>query len=426
MFRIVPISIALALAGTTLVTGSASVSATAEAAAKAKPVRTAFALVASSYGTRVIGGPLPVNSSETGSISLSCTNKAPISKRNFVAEVDLPGLGTLTGVSSRVWTEKVGRTVSSYSSHDIAHIRLFNSDLGSLDINGLSSLARAWHDSKGFHASIKSNIASITYTNKDGKQTALEIPSIGKPITIPGLLRLSFGVGRKPVTSTGAEAVTSALDIRVFPGGENEVKAIVGQTKAVIGGGIRSGLFSGDAVGAQAKVLGNLVSVGRTPLQFMPCPGTKGKPVFKEVAAVNIGGQLKISGLFAGVQGAQSRTKATAMAAAHVAQVDIGDGRLVINGIRGVANATRQDNKVSSNSDGTRILEVLADGQPTQIPIEDLDIPGLVELEENIVERTRNGIKVVALRIHLLDGSLAVIDLGSARVGIKGVGRRRG
>ncbi len=35
------------------------------------------------------------------------------------------------------------------------------------------------------------------------------------------------------------------------------------------------------------------------------------------------------------------------------------------------------------------------------------------------MERTPTGMKVVALRIHLLDGSLAVIDLGTAVVGIK-------
>ncbi|MDQ4052236.1 MAG: hypothetical protein M3237_05980, partial [Actinomycetota bacterium] len=389
-------------------------------------VRTGFALAAASYGTRVIGGPLPVDSSETGSISLSCTNKAPVGSRNYVAEVALPGLGTLSGVSSRVWTTKVGSTVASNSSHDIAHINLFNSSMGSLDINGLSSLARAWHDSKGYHASIKSTIASITYTPKDGEPVGLAVPSIGKPVTIPGLLRLSIGVGRKPVTATGAEAVTSVLDIRVFPGGgENEVKAIVGQTKAIIGGGIKSGIFAGIAVGAQAKVLGNLVSVGKTPLQFMPCAGTKGKPILKEVAGVDLGGVLKISGLYAGVQGAQNTKGATARVASHVASVDIGGGALVITGIRGVANVTRRDNKVASNSDGTRVVEILHNGEPVEILGDGLTIPGLAKLQSKIVERTKNVIRVVALRITLLDGSLAVIDLGSAAAGIKGVGKLR-
>jgi hypothetical protein len=426
MRRIIPISIALALAGTTLVAGSASTSNAAEAAAKAKkPARTDFALSAASYGTRVIGGPLPVESSETGSISLSCTNKAPLANRNYVAEVALPGLGTLSGVSSRVWTTKVGSTVSSYSSHDVAHINIFNNSLGRLDINGLSSEARAYHDTKGYHASIKSKIASITFTPKGGKPVGLTIPTIGKPLTIPGLLRLSIGVGRKPVTSSGAEAVTSVLDLRVFPGTANEVKAIVGQTKATIGGGIKSGIFAGMAVGVQANVLGDLVTVGRTPLQFMPCAGTAGKPILKQVAGVDLGGLLKVSGLYAGVQGAQNNKKSTAMGAAHIAQVDIGGGTLVINGIRGVATVTRDGNKVTRSTEGTKVLEILFNGESVELLGNGLEIPGVAKLQSKVVTQTNNGIKVVALRVSLLDGSLAVIDLGTAVVGIKSAGKKK-
>ena len=53
--------------------------------AAAKKVRTDFGMTATSYGTRVIGGPLPVDSSQTASMSLSCTNKAGINKRNYIA-----------------------------------------------------------------------------------------------------------------------------------------------------------------------------------------------------------------------------------------------------------------------------------------------------------------------------------------------------
>ena len=141
--------------------------------------------------------------------------------------------------------------------------------------------------------------------------------------------------------------------------------------------------------------------------------------IIKEVAGVNIPPLLQVSGLFAGVQGAQNNKKGTATAAAHVATVNIGNGQLVINGIRGVATVTRNGSKVTRSTAGTKVLEVLVNGTPTSIPLEQLDLPGLVELEENIVKETSNGLTVVALRIHLLDGSLAVIDLGTASVGIK-------
>lgn len=420
MRRSIPISIALALAGTTLVAGVASTSNAAELAAKKKPVRTDFGMAAVSYGTRVIGGPVPVDSSETASQSLSCTNKAGLDKRNHIAEVTLDGLGVIRGVTSRTWTSKSGGKVSSNATHDVAHLNLFNNSLGSLDINGLHSKAEAWHDSSGFHSKISSKIASITFTPKGGKPMGLDIPTIGKPITIPGVLRLSIGVGRTPSDAHGAGAITSVLDIRLFPGSAaNEVKAIIGQTKATITDGIRSGLFAGQAIGARASVLGDLVTVGQTPLQFMPCKGTNGEPVVKEVAGVKIAGLLEVGALHAGVVGAQSNKKATATSAAHVATVNIGDGALIINGIRGVASVTRNGGQVTRSTEGTVVLEAILNGSPTNIPLEDLDLPGLVELEENIVKETANGLEVVALRIHLLDGSLAVIDLGTASAYIK-------
>lgn len=422
MRRFVPISIALALAGTTLVAGSvstASSASTAAEAAQARLVRTPFALTANSYGTRVIGGAVPADSSQTAYQSLSCTNKAGINKRNYEAQVDLGSLGTAHGVLSRTWTTKSGGTVSSWAEHSVARINLFNSSFGRLDINGVASTSRAYHDAKGFHTSTTSKIASITYTPKNGKPQGLEIPTVGQPITVPGLLRLSIGASDKRQNADGAQAVAAALDLRIFP---LDTKLIVAQTKATIGSGIKSGIFVGSAVGAKASVLGTLVGVGATPLEYMPCRGTEGKPITKEVAGVDIGPLLKVSGLFAGVQGAQTNRKASAIEAAHVASVDIGDGQVIVNGIRGVASVTRVGSKLTRSSEGTHVVEVIIGGESHPLLDEGLEIPGLAKLEGNIVEKTRYGLKVTALRITLLDGSLAVIDLGSVNVGIKGAG----
>ena len=48
-----------------------------------------------------------------------------------------------------------------------------------------------------------------------------------------------------------------------------------------------------------------------------------------------------------------------------------------------------------------------------------LEIPGVAKLERHVVTRTATGIKVVALRITLLDGSGAVINLGEAQLQIR-------
>ncbi len=48
-----------------------------------------------------------------------------------------------------------------------------------------------------------------------------------------------------------------------------------------------------------------------------------------------------------------------------------------------------------------------------------LEIPGIAKLERRVATRTATGIKVVALRITLLDGSGAVVDLGEAQLQIR-------
>ena len=67
----------------------------------------------------------------------------------------------------------------------------------------------------------------------------------------------------------------------------------------------------------------------------------------------------------------------------------------------------------------------MVDGESREILGDGLEIPGLAKLQSKIVTQSPKGLKVVALRITLLDGSLAVIDLGSVSLGIKSAGKRR-
>ena len=103
-----------------------------------------------------------------------------------------------------------------------------------------------------------------------------------------------------------------------------------------------------------------------------------------------------------------------------MASVNIGDGALVINGIRGVASVTRNGGKVTRSTEGTKVLEVVAQRHADQHPARaDSIFRAWSSWRRTSSSGRNNGLKVVALRIHLLDGSLAVIDLGTAVVGIK-------
>ena len=52
-----------------------------------------------------------------------------------------------------------------------------------------------------------------------------------------------------------------------------------------------------------------------------------------------------------------------------------------------------------------------------------LEIPGVAKLERSIIERSEDGIHVIALRVTLLDGSGAVLKLGEASMAIRRAAR---
>lgn len=67
---------------------------------------------------------------------------------------------------------------------------------------------------------------------------------------------------------------------------------------------------------------------------------------------------------------------------------------------------------------------ITADGERQSFPDTGvLEFPGVAKLEAKVVERRKQLTSVVGLRITLLDGTGAVIDLGTAKTGGKRSGR---
>jgi hypothetical protein len=102
-----------------------------------------------------------------------------------------------------------------------------------------------------------------------------------------------------------------------------------------------------------------------------------------------------------------------------VSTVNLGGGQLVVRAVVGKAHVSRTPQGVVTSARGTRLGSVTASGTTLSFPPTGvLEIPGLAKLERRVVTRTAQGIDVIALRITLLDGSGAVIDLGEARMRI--------
>ena len=385
-----------------------------------KSDRTPFAYRAVTYGSRVRGGAIPASSGTTSYQAIGCTNVAGVNKTNEIASVELPGLGVAKGVDTRSWTERSNGVYSSYSTHDIAKIVLAESSFGELAIQGLSSSSRAYFDSTGFHADTKTQVASITFTPTNGTPQSLAIPTPGQPIVIPGLLEIRIGSEKRVADGSHAKASADVLEVLLVP---TSTKVRVAHTAAQLARGVKRGLFSGLSAATQVTALDNLVKSGPQPLTRMPCQGTQGKEKGKNVAAVNLLPLIQVGAASTRQMGTQRPGRAWGYEEARIAKVDLGGGQLVITGIQARANVERTREGVTFDSKGTKFLTATVNGTEYSFPeLDGLSIPGLVEIETGVVEELPSGLDVVAVRLTLLDGTGAVIDLGHARLLIAGAG----
>lgn len=418
MRRIIPLGMALVLAASLSVLTPAGTSAGSTSAKPGKANNaTGFALFSTGFGTRVQGGQVPAGSDNTAYTVIGCTQTAGVMRRNFEAEVTIPGLGVVEGIETKLWTEKKNGVVSSYSSQSIARITLFETPLGSLEIRALETLSRAFHDARGFHAEATTDVAAIVFRPAAGPEQTFKIPTPNRPLVIPGLARIALGDVVEKVTPGGATVTADALDIQVLP---TDTRITAARSKARINDGIKSGLFKGFSAGTRARGLDDNVQSGSTPLLLMPCQGTRGKTKTRAVARVNLGDQVIVRGVDTAQRSQQTEAKATGFERARIAEVNLG-GRLVIKGITAQVNVTRLRNgTLQRDIEGTEIARITLGGRTLEFPRTGvIEIPGLVRIEDQITTQVKDGIKVIALRITVLDGTGAEIDLGTAELRIR-------
>ncbi len=422
MRRLLPIGIALATASASLLvaasTSTTGATSSAPAAADQNRTQTQFAFRASGYGTRVSGGQLPASSDGTAYQAIGCTNLAGLDRRNFEARVTVPGFGVLHGVRTRVWTKKEGNKFSSNSKHTIARLNIGKgSALGSLKITGLESFSSAFNQNGKFKAATRSSVASIVYTDPAGQEQVLDIPTPGEPIVIPGLARISAGRSVENVKSDFARAGADVLDIKVIP---TDTRSRVAHSSAQISGGVKRGIFKGFAAALRARGLANNARVGRTPLILMPCQGTKGKVQLRDIARVDLGDPAVLKALATGQIGTNTNAKASGIERGQVLDATLGEGRVTVSGIVGQVTVTRTESGLKRTAKGTTVGRILLDGEELDFPDSDvIEIPGLLRLEQRIIKKVKNGLSVVALRVTVLDGTGAVIDLGIAKLQIR-------
>jgi hypothetical protein len=396
------------------------------APSQAALTNTDFGLFASGFGTRVTGGSLPANSGDLGYQTIGCTRKAGHDVSNNTAGAKVPGLGTIGATTTRQRTIKSGSMVKSISEHKIADVVLDKSPLGKVTVEGLSSVSQAWWDGKGYKSDSKAKIAHIVLDPAGpGRTIDLPIPGREKPLVIPGIATIGIGNVVERANADGAHAYANGIWIKLH-GTDSEV--VVGRSRAEINGQAFSAVFNGFSNSVDASALGGLVKVGKNPLTNAGCAGTKGKLKTKSIAHVplgEVGNIVDAKGLTSGQRSNQTKTTAGGYTFGEVANVNIGDGAIRIEAIRAQANVNYVKGKGSTSSiSGTKFGDIYIGKQKVSLAqlesaLSRVDIPGLAKIETKVVvERSKNLVEVVALRLTLLDatkGTKTVVNIGHAK-----------
>ena len=413
-------STAVALMATAaLTTGLTTLAATGAQAGTAAKRDAGYALGASGFGTRLDGGQIPTGSRETAFMVLGCSTRTGVHRENHEAAGTLPGLGTVSGIQTDVWTRRGGGGIHSFSENRVAKVTIGQPGVGSLEITAIDSLSHTWHDAKGFHAETTTSIGGIKLVGPGGLTQNQKLPTPDQPLEIPGLAKVEVGSAVKRVSSHSAIAVGNALKVTVLPTGTS---LKVAHSSSRVLDGVKNGTFHGSSAATRVSAAdGNLTS-GPTPLSLMSCQGTGGKLVSKALADVNLGDQVVLQAAQSQQRGTQRRHKSVAMERGSLGTISLGGGQLVIKGLVAQANVTRTDKgRTTKSATGTTVGSIVVNGQEQSVPTGDqtIEVPGVARVLPGVVEKTRHGIAVVALRIQLLDGTLATIDLGVAHASIR-------
>lgn len=392
----------------------------ADTSARTKHVVTNYGMTAAGYGSRIVGGSVPLNSGSTAFQNVACTSTTGKSNVNFLENLDVPGLGSISNLKTTARTVKKGHRIMSVGTHRIGSIVFDESALGTLTLNAVRTQTRAYHDRKGFHVKRSSDIGSIVFAPAGQAPQTLPLPSPGQPIPIPGVATISVGAKHTKITKHRAAGKTFAVKVHV-DASDSLVK--LATTRASITDGVLSGRFSGYSSPVSADLVGGLLQVGKVVLRKMPCVGTGGEVLTKNAAGVDISGNLTIGAATAREKGQQNRRRAKGFEESSVAGINVGGGQLKIDLIKARANVSRTKAKGSLKRSikGTSIGTITANGDPMSPgDLDNYEIPGVARFDTFVKSKIASGIKITALRITLLDGTAAdsVVNLGTAKLRI--------
>ena len=150
----------------------------------------------------------------------------------------------------------------------------------------------------------------------------------------------------------------------------------------------------------------------------MPCTGTDGELDPMDAADVDLAEQVVVEGASARQKGKQTKRKAVGMEASQVAELNLAD-QLVIEAINSKVNVTRLANGKLKRNAKASFGAITLGGEPQSLDqLGELEIPGLAKIQTGLQKKIKGGIRMIGVRVTLLDGTGAVLDFATSKLSI--------
>lgn len=450
---------ATVLAGTVVLTAAPS---------QAAIVRTDYGFQTSAYGTRVTSNSIALNMSRSAFSWIGCTRRAGVNPDNlptagnYLAASNSPSnpwvqLGAVT-TANRTFKNRSTGVIGNQAVSKIADLTLSGPSPSegvpgpSFALEGLTTKARTWAKGGKLHGATKLSSLDLQLQLPEGTPideplgqlldvvdegigavTDLLQEVTGNAIEVPGLGTIRLGHERVDINKSSALARSISLVVDLAgadgeTGTPDDSRILVGHAQSRILKSLPKALMTGHGYPLEMSVADELVGVGKVGLEVLPCRGTDGEVLGENLPAQDVlDGALELGALTGQVFGESKRDgSGDAWTKGKVTRVGLGEGdqRVELAGIVGVARVHRKaDGTLVRSTRGTTIGSFTIGGEEQAIPVnsEPVELPGLGLIQFNLVEKSRKGIRLTAVRITLDPGesSQTVVNLGNARTEIK-------
>lgn len=367
----------------------------------------------SAFGTYVTALDATIRSGATSTSSITCTTTTGLTRTNTVATVNLPVVGSVGAVSTKVTTEGTGDTRSTTSESKTAGVNLL----------GGAIVADAVHVKSGATsvAGVNSGTNSTTFAGLNilGRAFSADVPAntrvnldVGGTRVGVVILNMQTRTMRNGLFNSSTRGITITLLAGNPYGLPGSTSIYIGGTNAAVSTP-RTARSGGHGFGVTATALNGTALVGRQPSVGVPCFGGVATGTLATITRDPLisTGTTKVTTSSSG-----NATTATSKVVTEIAAPRILGGLISADALVAEAQTTRTATGFTGTADRSRFVGLKVLGLPLVTdnvkPNTTLDVPGLGSVTFHKVVRSARGIQVIMLEIKLSE-SIAGLPTGT-------------